>query len=716
MRFPLAARRPVLPQTLLILGALVPAVPAAAEDTSTAASVTAEAAAADEPLEEIFVTAVRESRSTRGAIVLPSALIDTPQSVTIVDAEMMQDLGLDDANRLLGYVTGVNVEVVETDRTYYNARGFDIKSMQVDGIGLPFNWNVVGKLDTFIYDKVEVIRGANGLLTGTGNPSGTVNYIRKRPTNEFQASFEASSGSWDNWRIEGDVSGPLTKSASWAGRLVAATQGGDSYLDLYSHDRDVVYGVLEGQVGERGTVTLGYTQQNSKSDGVLWGALPMLYTDGRQTDFGRSTSTSMDWTQWDTTSRTGFVEATYALPADWKAQATVTYNDYDEDSELFYVYAYPGLDPVTGLGLYGWPGKYRSTSERTLFDATLSGSYPLGGRTHDLVLGLNVSNSDNDYHSWPAPGDDPAWGALPSFPGWTGREIARPQFGSPELQSDWNTEVRRLYAVTRLRPADALDLVLGVNAIDVESSGYSFDEPQDSEDREASPYLGVIYRITPSLNAYASYSDIFEPQPEIDANLQPLGAAKGESYEAGLRGEFLDRRLFASLALFRAVQDNYAEYAGFDAEAGLSYYEGVDVTSTGFELEVSGHVTDQWWLLAGYTDLDLEDDDGEDARTFIPRHTFNLTTRYTPRPIPGLRLGGAIKWQDDIHLDTDAGVIREEARSVWSLFASYEFAKRYELALTVDNLTDEKYLASLYWDQAFYGAPRSVTATVRMGF
>lgn len=220
-------------------------------------------AAGDTELEEIFVTARRDNRETRGAMILPSSLMDTPQSVTIVDAELMQDFGLDDVNRLLGFVTGVNVEAVETDRTYFNSRGFDIKSMQVDNVGMPFNWNVVGTLDTYLYDKIEVIRGANGLLTGTGNPSGTVNYIRKRPTNDFQAAMRVANGSWDTWRVEGDLSGPLTESASWAGRLVGAVEDGDSYLDHYSNRRDVLYGVVEGQLGDSGAITLGYTDRKS---------------------------------------------------------------------------------------------------------------------------------------------------------------------------------------------------------------------------------------------------------------------------------------------------------------------------------------------------------------------------------------------------------------------------------------------------------------------
>lgn len=244
--------------------------------------------AGENRVEEILVVGQRENRESRGALVLPMSLFETPQAVSVVDAGFIEDFGLDDVNQLLNLVTGVNVEQVETDRTYYNARGFDIKSMQVDGIGLPFNWNVVGALDTYVYEKVEVIRGANGMLTGVGNPSGTINYIRKRPTNDTFFKTEVTAGSWDKQRVEADLSGPLTASGSWAGRLLGAAQSGDSYLDNYENERAIVSGILEGQVGDRATVTFGYTQQNNNSKGVLWGALPMLYDDGTQTEFPRS--------------------------------------------------------------------------------------------------------------------------------------------------------------------------------------------------------------------------------------------------------------------------------------------------------------------------------------------------------------------------------------------------------------------------------------------
>jgi len=677
--------------------------------------VTANAPDGENVLEEILVHGVRENRSSRGALVLPMSLFDTPQSVTVISGDFIEAFGLNNVNQVLEQVTGVNVEAVETERTYYNARGFDIKSMQVDGIGLPFNWNVVGALDTYIYDKVEVIRGANGLLTGVGSPSGTINYIRKRPTNEARAVTALTGGSWDRYRFEGDVSGPLTDTGSWAGRLVGAAQTGDSYLDHYQNDRGIVSGILEGQVGDRAIVTFGYSQQDNDSSGVLWGALPLLYTTGQQTDFDDSTSTTMDWTQWNTEIRTPFVELVYAFSPDWKLQSTVTYNTYEETSRLFYTYG--ATDPATGLGLWGYPGNFKSSSDRYLFDNTLTGNVDLFGRTHELLLGASYSQADYDYHEREAPLDDPAWGAMPPFPGWNGREVAEPDWGPELLQSDWDSDFGRVFGVAHVNATDALKFITGFNAIDVQSNGYSFKEPQDSDDSEFSPYIGATYLITDSINLYASYSDIYEPQPEIGPNLQPLGPAEGKSYEAGVKAELLDRRLLATLALFRARQDNYAEYGGVDMESGLAYYNGIDVESEGVELELAGSITEDWLLQTGFTAIDLSDPHGGgDVRTFIPEMTFNLGTRYTVAEVPGLQLGALVKWQDDTHIDTDLGEIRSDARAVVSGYVSYAFLDRYELRINGYNLTDEKYLTSLYWEQAFYAPPVNWSATFTVNF
>jgi outer membrane receptor for ferric coprogen and ferric-rhodotorulic acid len=112
---------------------------------------------------------------------------------------------------------GINVEKVETDRTYFNSRGFDITNFQVDGIGLPLIWGIqFGDLDTALFDRVEAVRGANAIMTGTAIPSATINYVRKRPTDTLQASASAQYGSWDQKR-----SRPTSRGRSPTGTVAA---------------------------------------------------------------------------------------------------------------------------------------------------------------------------------------------------------------------------------------------------------------------------------------------------------------------------------------------------------------------------------------------------------------------------------------------------------------------------------------------------------------
>src|SRR5687767_7607930 len=181
-------------------------------------------------LETVLITAKRDDRVSKGATGLNMDIADTPQSISVVTREQMENFGADNLNEALRLATGINVEEWETNRTNYMARGFEIKNTQVDGIGLPNDWGIVtGAMDSFGYEKLEVIRGANGLLTGVGNSSGTINYVRKRPTNTAQGSVAATIGSFDQRRIEADYSTPFTSDGAWAGRIVVASEEEDSW-------------------------------------------------------------------------------------------------------------------------------------------------------------------------------------------------------------------------------------------------------------------------------------------------------------------------------------------------------------------------------------------------------------------------------------------------------------------------------------------------------
>ena len=150
------------------------------------------------------------------------------------------------------------------------------------------------------YERIDIVRGANGLMSSTGNPSATVNFIRKRPTAETAASASVTVGSWNQRRVEGDVSTKLNESGSVTGRAVVIRQESDSYLDRYEPRKTVGYAVIDARLSDSTLLTVGHTYETNRGKGVMWGALPLFYTDGSPTDYPVSASTSADWSRWDT--------------------------------------------------------------------------------------------------------------------------------------------------------------------------------------------------------------------------------------------------------------------------------------------------------------------------------------------------------------------------------------------------------------------------------
>ncbi len=169
----------------------------AAHAQSAAQPETAQATSQTEVApERIEITAKRERRVSKGATNLPLTIKETPQSISTIDRQTLRDFGVSGSNDALRLGTGLTVDEWETNRTNYSARGFDVMLTQVDGLGMTNEWGLVeGQQDTYLFESIELVRGANGLLTGVGNASGTINYIRKRPTNKDGGELIATAGS-----------------------------------------------------------------------------------------------------------------------------------------------------------------------------------------------------------------------------------------------------------------------------------------------------------------------------------------------------------------------------------------------------------------------------------------------------------------------------------------------------------------------------------------
>lgn len=657
---------------------------------------------------------------------IPLTLRETPQSVSIVTRQQITDFQLNDVNQLLTTVPGINVQANETDRVYYSARGFDIQTFQIDGIGVPFAFGIqTGSIDTAIYDHIEVVRGAPGLLSPTGNPSAVINFVRKRPTKDLQASASVQYGSFNSLRLDADVSTPLTKDGSVRARVVGVLSDADSYLDRYSLRRWTGYGVVEADLGPDTVLSGGYGHQDHQSHGAMWGALPLTYTDGTRIDMPRSTNVAPEWAGWNVIDRQIFGDLTHHFGHDWVARISAVRRATSEADELFYVYDNPvrgapnGIAPDPAkpgqfLGIKSYPGAFRAQTRNLTMEAYATGPFTLFGREHQLMFGVNRSAQDYKQTS---SYDYSKVGLTLPFPDLfqgTFPQVTFPTPFSTAYASSQNTQTRRetAYGLVRFSLADPLTLMLGGNVTHARSVGFSYDVDTNYDNTRFSPFAGVTYDLNRALSVYASYTTIFNPQTAIGLDGRLLDPISGKNIEAGIKGDWFGGRLNASAAIFRVHQNNTAESVGFVDGRFLS--RGVNAKSEGIELEVGGRLAEGVQVTGGYTLMRIEDQNGDAARLFVPRNTGRLNIVYSPPALPALKVGASAQYQSVIYTQTRS--VRQDGYALVDLMAKYDITPRIALSANLRNLTNAKYLTALTFDGGYYGAPRSILGTVTVRY
>ncbi|MBF7142222.1 MULTISPECIES: TonB-dependent siderophore receptor [Pseudomonas] len=631
---------------------------------------------------------------------------ETPQGVTTIKREQLEDFKLNSIRDVLTSTPGVNVQKVETDRTYFTARGFDINNIQYDGTGMPLmSGLLVGDIDMAPFEQVDILHGANGLMTGNGNPSATVNLVRKRPTYTPQAQVDMTVGAWDKRRVDLDVSGPLTESGNVRGRVIYANENGNSYLDRYSREKNIFSGLLAFDLSERDTLTVGYENQKSDANAASWGALPLVDGNGNKVHYSSThSSIAQPWVYWDVHTQRAFGEWEHTFDNAWTSKLTITGVEHREDTEMFYIYG--AGDGYTGLG-----SKYKDKNTELDGDLAFTGPFSLAGREHQLTFGANWARSRNRESSQygdtlnyaPVSLEDALAGNLP-----------RPIYNAalPENTSRYTDRQKSVYAGARFSLADDLHLITGARMLSADSDGESYDTPREVRVHgKVTPYAGLVYDLTPQYALYASYAEIYNPQYSLDTQGRVLDPLEGKSYEAGIKGQLMDKKLDVSAAVFHTKQDNVAAYAGYDASLGGSVYEGTSYDSSGVELSMAGELAPGLQVNGGYTYVYITDDNDSRARRFIPRHAFNSSVTYRLPGMPKVKVGGSLKWQSEVAYDTDT-TARQDGYALVGLMARYDIDAHWSTQLNLDNLTNEKYLQSLRYGQSNYGEPRNITASV----
>lgn len=668
----------------------------------------------DQPSEKTRAYTV-ESTST--ATRLNTSIRETPQSISVITRELLDDFRVFSVNDALSYATGIKVEQFETDRTEYTARGLTITNFQIDGLSTPisFSGTNYGDLDVALYDRIEVLRGANGLLTGTGNPSATINFIRKRPTREFQAKANASVGSWDNRRLDADVSGALNGDGSIRGRLVVANQNRNSYLDRYSTERNVVYGVIEADLTDTTNLAVGHTYQQNNASGNNFGSLPLLYADGSKRHYNVSASTAPDWSNRNVGTNVSFVELTHYFNNDWKLKGQLTHKEVSSKGRHHYIEG--NEDRSTGLITYAsYPYIYDFATKDHVADIYANGPFEFAGRKHELVVGATLSKTYMKEYS--REGDTLFNPLLNNFFTSSFDDIGNfpiPTFGPESKSSDYKSTNSNIYTAAKLNPTDDLKVTLGGSLLSYKLSGISYGTPQDAkESNRFTPYIGAVYKLDDTHSLYTSYAGIFRPQIEKNTSGSVLAPLKGKNYEVGVKSEWFNKALNSAFAFFKTEQENQPQFVSQTGQQ--TFYKGIEAITKGYELDLSGEVMAGLNINAGYTRLmSVKGEQDQNVNPFIPRHLVHLTTVYTVPFVENLKVGASVNWQSDVHVDIGTVRYKQDSYAVLNLMANYKIDKHWNAAVNLYNVTNEKYLSSLRYAegaQAFYAPPASALASV----
>ncbi|MFZ4873790.1 TonB-dependent siderophore receptor [Janthinobacterium sp. Mn2066] len=686
-------------------------------------------------LSEITVTANGERTATSDgtgnyatrAVTLAGAersLRETPQSVSVVTRQQMDDKNLFTLDQVLEQSTGLTRMNRSFGSHEFLSRG-NALSYLVDGMPGVAD-NATGWLipDMAVYDRVEILRGSAGLIVGAGTPGGVANLVRKRPRAEAHADVTVTAGSWNQRRVEVDAGTPLNEAGTVRGRALVAYEDRGYFYDAAHSRMPLFYGIIEADLDASTTLRAGARHQHTVTDGYWLFGLPR-YSDGGTLPIRRSTSLAQDWNRHDATIAELFADLEHRFAGDWKAKVAInrTLGDFDQQAAI----VRGSIDPATQAGARLYTVNYRNQDIVTTgLDANVGGSFQAWGGKHELLFGLNASRAlTNDHAASTSPGlpfdvfnPNNALIPQPPHPAWT---------SLPHI----NEQHYGAYASTRWELNPNLHLLLGgrLSWFDKNTTGKLDTDPVSryKESAEFTPYAGAVYDLDRRWSVYGSYASIFQPQSlYFTMGGQALKPVVGDTYEAGVKGELYDGRLNVALAAFRINKRDMAVYDQASDDSclkwdisGSCYVNGRPIRSTGIDADVSGEILPGWQLSSGYTYNVTRAEGDETPPSVTPKHMLRVSTSYR---LPGAwnhwTIGGGVSAQTGYLYQADDNPdvgFRNGGRTVWDARASYVFNKNWTANLSIANLTDKTYWAATGELRRgnYFGEPRNIILSLR---
>ena len=682
---------------------VAPADKASVELQATSITGTADYETAQGPVKGYLAT--RSASATR----TDTSIHETPQSISVVTKDAVEDIGATRLQDALDYAGGVGRanNFGGQGLTTFTVRGFTTGEFYRNGF--PVNRGYPNMPDANTIERLEVLRGPATMLYGRGDPGGTFNVVSKQPLPERTVTLGSQLNDQGMKRGTLDASGPLDEEGRLAYRLNVVGEGGETFRDHVETERYGVTPVITWQATDATKVIFegdfmrnnhpldrGLTrfanQKGTASRDTFWGDKDVgkLHNDNSMAQLRFEHLLNENWTlgggfQWlDGTLQGNGIEANGAtsLNADGRTlQRNFNYRKLewtDKDTQL-----------------------------------NLTGHFSAGGFDHTLLTGVEFE--DYDYKSiiqrssaaagtYPIDIFDPVYGQT------------RPPLTRTPTHDKENLKTYAAFVQDQVALTERLKVLAGARFERFEHDYESYVsgvKPWSAADNAVTPRVGVTYDLTDTVAVYADAARSFKPNTgaaRVGGGFEP---EKGKSYEMGVKWEALDRQLSVDAAIYQIEKKNVLTTDPVDSTFSVAAGQ---VRSRGFDLNVAGNLTPEWRLIGGYAYVDAEVTKDNTIRSGtrlmnIPRNSFSLLNVYEFQDgtLKGLGLGAGTKYVDERAGQTANTAFAMDAYTVVDLLSYYKVNDKVRLNLDVKNLFNREFEEGAFGNiYAYPGAPRTV--------
>lgn len=638
-------------------------------------------------------------------------IAEIPQAISVVTRDQMQDQGVTSVQEALRYTVGVGAEQFGLDSRgdWQSVRGGD-PIIFLDGMQKSFGFYQSPRTEPYLLERIEVIRGPSSVLYGQGNVGGLINLSTKRPRETQSTELKLQVGNHARKQAAIDSTGTLNDDGTLLYRFIALGRDSETQVKQVKDDRVMIAPSITWRPSESTEWTVmalhqkdrsGTTSQFLPIEGTLKPSpfdLPKIPVDLfiSEPDFDRYNT--------EETAVTSLLS--HQLNPVWTLRQNLRYSESEVDYRSIYPQFTPTLKPNGDIARVAYAN--RPELDALTADHQAEALFSTGNVDHTLLLGWDyqhaVSNSRRAYKA--DIGDlnvfNPVYG---NYQRLTASDFS----DTPE-----NTVIQTgFYAQNQMTILDRWIAVVGLR----HDKARNKTEGNDAfTDEEVTGRAGLMYKFANGVTPFISYSESFKPVTGLDAFSNPFEPLKGEQIEAGIKYQPTDSGSLYTATVYDLREKNRQAP---DPENPNNQIQNGETSARGLELEAKVDVNTHWDLIANYAYTGTEVEEGTnkgDRLASVPEHTASLWSQHDLRAlgVPGLRAGAGVRYVGSSWDGTDT--LKTPAETLVDAMIAYG-RDNWELALNINNLTDETYFTTcLARGDCFVGTRRTVVGSLSYRF